>query len=86
MEKLFNELGIKPNNIKLYTAAFSHSSYAHEHNVKSDYERLEFLGDAVLELVISEYLYKNMEVKAEGKEDDYITDSDMVLTSDVIVE
>lgn len=63
MEKLFNKLSINPNNLKLYMAAFSHSSYAHEHNVKSDYERLEFLGDAVLELVISEYLYKNMEVK-----------------------
>ena len=63
MEKLFKKIGITPNNMKLYTAAFSHSSYAHEHNVKSDYERLEFLGDAVLELVISEYLYKNMEVK-----------------------
>lgn len=63
MEKLFNKLGIKPNHMKLYTTAFSHSSYVHENNVKSDYERLEFLGDAVLELAISDYLYKNMEVK-----------------------
>lgn len=63
MEKLFDKLGIKPNQLKLYTTAFSHSSYVHENNVKSDYERLEFLGDAVLELVISDYLYKNMEVK-----------------------
>lgn len=63
MDKLFDKLGIKPNKMKLYTTAFSHSSYVHENNVKSDYERLEFLGDAVLELVISDYLYKNMEVK-----------------------
>lgn len=63
MKKLFNKLGITPNNEKLYLTAFSHSSYAHENNVKQDYERLEFLGDAVLELVISDYLYKNMEVK-----------------------
>lgn len=63
MEKLFKKLSISPVNKDLYNIAFSHSSYAYEHNVKSDYERLEFLGDAVLELVISEYLYKNLEVK-----------------------
>ncbi len=63
MEELFNKLGVKPNNLKLYNTAFSHSSYVNENNLKADYERLEFLGDAVLELISSDYLYNNMNVE-----------------------
>ena len=63
MDELFKRLGIIPNESRLYMIAFSHSSYANENNLKSDYERLEFLGDAVLELISSEYLYKNLNVK-----------------------
>lgn len=55
--KILDELGIKTDNLYLYETAFTHTSYANEHNTKS-YERLEYLGDAVLELVMSEYLYK----------------------------
>ena len=66
MDELFDKLGISPKNINLYKTAFSHSSYAHEHKVKNDYERLEFLGDAVLDLVVSDYLYNhNMENEGE---------------------
>ena len=61
MEEFLKNFGIIPNNIKLYEVAMSHSSYANEHKDKKNYERLEFLGDAVLELVMSEYLYKNYE-------------------------
>ena len=50
--------GIKIKNEKLLTEALTHSSYSNEHNTTS-YERLEYLGDAVLEIVCSEYLYKN---------------------------
>lgn len=63
MEKLFQKLGITPKNLKLYKMAFSHSSYVNEHKLKSDYERLEFLGDKVLDLVISDYLYNNFDIK-----------------------
>lgn len=63
MEKLFEKLNILPHDLKLYKIAFSHSSYAHEHEAKQDYERLEFLGDKVLDLVISDYLYNNFEIK-----------------------
>ncbi len=59
MEELFKKLNIKPKNKDLYKAAFSHSSYANEHKAKNDYERLEFLGDAVLDLVVADYLYNN---------------------------
>ena len=59
MEELFRKINIKPKNIELYKTAFSHSSYANEHKAKQDYERLEFLGDAVLDLVVADYLYSN---------------------------
>lgn len=56
--KLLDDLGIVPKNIKLYERAFTHTSYANEAHTES-YERLEYLGDAVLELVMSDYLYRN---------------------------
>ena len=66
MKELFDRLNIKPKNLELYTTAFSHSSYVNENHIKSDYERLEFLGDAVLELVASDYLYKTKTIN-EGE-------------------
>lgn len=59
---LLNKLGIETKEEKLYNRAFTHTSYANEHD-KESYERLEYLGDAVLELIMSEYLYKNTEYK-----------------------
>lgn len=56
--KVFKKLEINPTNMNLYTAAVTHSSYTNENPSYPDYERLEFLGDAVLEVSISEYLYK----------------------------
>jgi len=49
------------NDIELLLTAFTHRSYLNEHKktVKAHNERLEFLGDAVLELVVTEYLYGN---------------------------
>lgn len=58
MEELFKKLNIKPKNIELYKQAFIHTSYAYENNLDYSYETLEFLGDAFLELVISDYLYR----------------------------
>lgn len=66
MDKLFKKLNIKPKELKLYNTAFSHSSYANEHKAKNDYERLEFLGDAVLDLVVADYLYSNKK-ETEGE-------------------
>ena len=56
MQELFDKMGIKPNNIDLYIEAFTHTSYANEHNTSS-YERLEFLGDRVVDVIVSSYLY-----------------------------
>ncbi|MDD5888764.1 MAG: ribonuclease III [bacterium] len=59
MEELFKKINIKPKDISLYVTAFSHSSYANEHKAKGDYERLEFLGDSVVDLAIADYLYSH---------------------------
>lgn len=66
MDELFELLKIKPKNLKLYKTAFSHSSYVNEHKIKNDYERLEFLGDAVLDLVVADYLFTNHK-ESEGE-------------------
>ena len=56
METL-KKYGIDLTNSKLLNTALTHTSYANEHECTS-YERLEFLGDAVLEYVTSDYMYK----------------------------
>jgi len=55
------KLGATFNDIELLVTAFTHRSYLNEHRktVRAHNERLEFLGDAVLELVVTEYLYAN---------------------------
>src|SRR5947209_16639196 len=55
------QLGFKFKNLELLMTAFTHRSFLNEnrHSVKEHNERLEFLGDAVLELVVTEYLYAN---------------------------
>jgi len=55
------KLGVAFNDIQLLVTAFTHRSYLNEHRstVSEHNERLEFLGDAVLELVSTEYLYSN---------------------------
>jgi ribonuclease III len=67
-EKIEKKLGFHFNNSELLKQAFTHRSYLNE-NRKSGVEhneRLEFLGDAVLELVVTEYLYKLYPNKNEG--------------------
>ena len=68
-EKLEKRLGLDFKNKELLTQAFAHRSYLNEnpdfgleHN-----ERLEFLGDAVMELIVTEDLYKKYPEKAEGE-------------------
>ena len=58
MKNIYKNYGIVIENEKLLDIALTHSSFANEHNLES-YERLEYLGDATLEIVCSEYLYKN---------------------------
>jgi ribonuclease-3 len=60
-QKAKDVLGGEFNDVMLLVTAFTHRSYLNEHKktVKEHNERLEFLGDAVLELVVTEYLFKN---------------------------
>lgn len=60
MKEELQRLGINITNDELLRVALTHSSYSNEHGGKN-YERLEFLGDAVLEVVTSEYLFLNTE-------------------------
>lgn len=55
------KLGFEFKNVELLLTAFTHRSYVNEHkkSTREHNERLEFLGDAVLELVVTHYLYDN---------------------------
>lgn len=66
-EDLLRKLAWPVKNLLLYEDALTHSSYAHEADHCRHNERLEFLGDAVLELVVSEFLFKSYPEYLEGK-------------------
>ena len=69
LKKFQEMIGYTFKNEQLLKQALTHSSYANEKHLKklSDNERLEFLGDAVLEVTSSEFLYKNYPNLAEGQ-------------------
>ena len=56
-----DKFGIKINEGKLLDIALTHSSYSNEHTCEN-YERLEYLGDAVLQVIVSDYLYNNTDL------------------------
>ncbi len=64
---LFEKFGIITENEHLYEVAFTHASYSSAHDLDYNYERLEYLGDSVLSLIVSEYLYKKYPNYEEGK-------------------
>lgn len=65
---LKNILGFSPANLSLYIQAFRHNSVAKEikEGIKDSNERLEFLGDSVLSVVIADFLFKKYPYKDEG--------------------
>jgi len=63
MVKIFNILSITPKDISIYEEAFTHPSVGKGPN----YERLEFLGDAVIELITTNYIFENFPNYPEGK-------------------
>lgn len=69
VKQLQQQIQIQFQNRQLLKQAFTHASYVNEHRFSQhqDNERLEFLGDAVLELTVSEYLYNAYPDRPEGE-------------------
>lgn len=67
LSKVENILGISFSNPEYIEIALTHSSYAKQYKDSQYNERLEFLGDSVLQLTITEHLFKNYRNKAEGE-------------------
>ena len=66
LEELETEINYNFTDISLLKKAFTHTSYAYENNVES-YEKLEYLGDSILEFISSEYLFQNYGNLSEGE-------------------
>ncbi len=66
LERLQENIKYKFNNIELLKTALTHTSYAYDHEIQSN-EKLEFLGDSILEFVSSQYIYKNYPKLKEGE-------------------
>ena len=69
IKDLEEEIGYHFHNISLLQNALTHSSYANErwHNSLLSNERLEFLGDSILGMLVAEYLYRNFPDRPEGE-------------------
>lgn len=65
--ELENLIGYEFKNKDLLTLAITHSSYAHENGKKEYNEKIEYLGDAVLELISSEYIFRTYSKLSEGE-------------------
>ena len=67
LNEVENILNVKFKNPELIKTALTHSSYAKQTRGAKYNERLEFLGDSVLQLTITEYLFTNYKYKTEGE-------------------
>lgn len=66
LEIFCQKIGYKFNNLELLTEAITHPSLVKSNHNKNNYERLEFLGDKVLSLIIGEFLLKKFPTEKEG--------------------
>lgn len=66
LQEFFKTLEITPNDERIFQEALVHRSYVNESKETKNNERLEFLGDAVLELIVTEYLFKTYPQYPEG--------------------
>jgi len=64
--ELLSKFSITPKNKEIYNEAFIHNSYSNEKRLSKNYQRLEFLGDAILQQKVSEFLYHNYKKLDEG--------------------
>ena len=68
LDKIQKNLGYEYKNTALLKNALTHSSYANENHVADgSNERLEFLGDSVLSVIVSDYIYKHFSHLPEGE-------------------
>lgn len=83
LKTFIENLGFKDFSLELIKTAFTHSSYTQENNQSylKCYERLEFLGDAVLKMAVTDYLYTKFSDKEEG----FLTKIRSIVVSDEIL-
>ncbi len=87
IDVFLSELGVEPpahdESYVLYDRALTHSSYTYENKLSylNNYERLEFLGDAVLKIIVSEYLFERFPDYREGE----LTKIRAVVVSDAVL-
>jgi ribonuclease III len=59
IKKILKKFNIRPRNLEIYQLAFTHTSFNKENNqVGTDYQRLEFMGDAIISLVVAELVFR----------------------------
>ena len=66
LNEIFARFGIVPKNYHNFVEAMTHSSYSHENNLDYNYERYEFIGDAAISWIISNFLFSSKELN-EGE-------------------
>jgi len=64
---LLKTLGYRPNNIDLFVKSFTHKSFSNSIEGEDSNERLEYLGDRVIDLIVAQYLYEKYPTKDEGE-------------------
>ncbi|AGR41515.1 ribonuclease III [Spiroplasma taiwanense] len=62
----FLKFSITINDLSYFNEAFTHNSYSNENRLSKNYQRLEFLGDAILQMKVSEFLYRKYPQSNEG--------------------
>ncbi|WP_434343218.1 ribonuclease III [Mycoplasma sp. 06067-C1-B144P-99-0482-3] len=67
IKNFFEKYKIKINDQQIYKEALTHNSYANERKLKYSYQRLEFLGDAILQMYTSKFLFFNYSKLGEGE-------------------
>lgn len=58
LDLIFERFHILPHDVSLYEQAFTHASYSNEHKDCPSYDRLEFLGDSLLDMIVGDMVYK----------------------------
>lgn len=67
LSTFFKKLGIRPKNVNLFYDALTHTSFVNEKRVGNSYQRLEFVGDSLLDVAVAFYLYQETPKLSEGE-------------------